>query len=289
MGDRVGLLFPRDHGRAALLLWRDKLEARLHEWYGWIYFTAAFASMVIINGIVTFMLTPGRWVQNHQVWTGFFNPTYFPSLFSLILISLIGFIYSNNLTLSQTPERWKAKYFADPSGWSLNFSEPTLIPRFLHFFVAAIAAGGLLLIFLALARRNQDHEYARGISQLGAKAFVFATMAQFVVGIWFLVSLPRDLRILFLGDNPIATALLVVGVAGGVAAIFLMSEALRKQSIGLAAYYVSGLVAVVIAAMAIMRDTLRDAYLAPTIVLINSRLGRSGRCFRCSSRCSWVG
>ena len=58
----------------------DKLEPRLHLWYGWIYFIAAFASMVIINGIITFMLTSGKWVETHAFWTGFFNPTYFPSL-----------------------------------------------------------------------------------------------------------------------------------------------------------------------------------------------------------------
>ncbi len=66
----------------------DKLEARLHQWYGWIYFVAAFASMVIINGIITFMLTPGRWLQNHEFWTGFFNPTYFPSLLLRFAIAL---------------------------------------------------------------------------------------------------------------------------------------------------------------------------------------------------------
>lgn len=185
------------------------------------------------------------------------------TLFSFILVFLIGFVYSNNVTLSQTPARWKAKYFADPGGWNLNLGEPTLIPRFLHFFVAAVAVGGLLLVFLALARWSHDREYARSIFQLGGKAFMFATMAQFLVGIWFFVSLPRDLRMLFLGDNLTATILLVVGVAGGIAAIFLMSEALRKENIRLAAYYVSGTVAIVIAAMAVMRDMLRDAYLAP--------------------------
>jgi hypothetical protein len=185
------------------------------------------------------------------------------TFFSLILVFLIGFVYSNNLTLSQTPLRWRAKYFANPSGWNLNIGEPTLIPRFLHFVVAAIAVGGLLLVFLAFARWNQDREYARGLFQLGGKSFMFATMAQFVVGIWFLVSLPREYRMLFLGDNLIMTILLVVGVAGGITAIFLMSEALRKENVRFAAYIISSIVAVVIAAMATMRDMLRDAYLAP--------------------------
>ena len=184
-------------------------------------------------------------------------------LFSVILVFLIGFIYSNNLMLSQTPTRWQGKYFAAPGGWNLNLSEPTLIPRFLHFFVAAIAVGGLLLVFLALARWKQDREYARGLLQFGGKAFMFATMAQFVVGIWFLASLPRDLRMLYMGDNLLATTLLVVGVGGGIGAIFLMSDALRRENVRVAAYYVSGLVAVVIASMSVMRDILRDAYLKP--------------------------
>jgi mono/diheme cytochrome c family protein len=66
----------------------EKLDARLHQWYGWIYFLAAFASMVVINGIITFMLTPGRWIENHQFWSGFFNPTNFPSLLLRFAISL---------------------------------------------------------------------------------------------------------------------------------------------------------------------------------------------------------
>ena len=183
--------------------------------------------------------------------------------FSLILVFIIGFIYSNNLTLSQTPSRWAGKYFADPRGWNLNWSEPTLIPRFLHFFVAAVAMGGLLLVFMALAKWNRDREYARGLFQMGGKAFMFATMAQFLIGIWFLVSLPKELRMLFLGDSVVATCLLMVGVVGGGAAIFLMSAALQKENIRLAAYSVSSIIGVVILSMSVMRDMLRDAYLKP--------------------------
>jgi hypothetical protein len=184
-------------------------------------------------------------------------------LSSVILIFLIGFVYSNNLTLSETPSRWGGKYFSNPAGWNLNLSEPTLIPRFLHFMVAAAAMGGLLLVFMALANWKRDTEYARQLLQFGGKAFMYATMAQIVVGIWFLVSLPRDLRMLYMGDNSLATILLLVGVAGGLGAIFLMSDALRKENIRVAAYYVPGMMGVVILSMSVMRDILRDAYLKP--------------------------
>jgi hypothetical protein len=42
-----------------------------------------------------------------------------------------------------------------------------------------------------------------------------------------------------------------------------MSDALRKENIRTAAFYVPGILAVVIVSMSVMRDILRDAYLRP--------------------------
>jgi len=45
------------------------------------YFGIAWMSLVIINGILTFMLTPGGWtLENRDLAAGFFNPGYFPAL-----------------------------------------------------------------------------------------------------------------------------------------------------------------------------------------------------------------
>lgn len=67
---------------AALVYYQtwDKISKAAHLMVGWIYFIAAYLSLVVINGIVTFMLTPGSWLENHAFWSGFFNPTYWPSL-----------------------------------------------------------------------------------------------------------------------------------------------------------------------------------------------------------------
>lgn len=58
----------------------DRLERRTHLIVGWIYVVASWASLAVINGIITYMLNPGRWLQTHNFWDGFFNPTYAPSL-----------------------------------------------------------------------------------------------------------------------------------------------------------------------------------------------------------------
>lgn len=182
---------------------------------------------------------------------------------SVLLVFLIGFLFTNNITLSQTPARWGAKYFASASGWHLNLSEPTLIPRYLHFFVAALAVGGLLLVFMALANWQRDRAYAAELLSFGGKTFMYATMAQFIVGIVFLFTLPLDMRMLFMGGSPLASALFMVGIIGGLASIFLMSNAIHQQNIRLAAIWVPAITAVVIASMCVMRDILRDAYLKP--------------------------
>jgi hypothetical protein len=45
------------------------------------YFVIAWISLVIINGILTFMLTPGAWtLENKDIAAGFFNPGYTPAL-----------------------------------------------------------------------------------------------------------------------------------------------------------------------------------------------------------------
>lgn len=64
---------------------------------GWIYFVAAWMSLFVINGIITYQLTPGRWLQTHSIWDGLFNPTYWPSLFlrtsmSVLLAGVFGLI-----------------------------------------------------------------------------------------------------------------------------------------------------------------------------------------------------
>jgi mono/diheme cytochrome c family protein len=58
----------------------NKISKRAHVMVAWIYFIAAYMSLVVINGIVAFMLTPGKWLETGAFWDGFFNPTYFPTL-----------------------------------------------------------------------------------------------------------------------------------------------------------------------------------------------------------------
>jgi mono/diheme cytochrome c family protein/cytochrome bd-type quinol oxidase subunit 1 len=67
---------------AALLYYYgwERMTAAAHLTVGWIYFAAAWLSLFVINGILAFMLTPGKWLTTGNFWDGFFNPTFWPML-----------------------------------------------------------------------------------------------------------------------------------------------------------------------------------------------------------------
>lgn len=45
-----------------------------------LYSFASWFSLFWINGILSWQLTPGEWSHTHEVWAGFFNPGFWPSL-----------------------------------------------------------------------------------------------------------------------------------------------------------------------------------------------------------------
>lgn len=53
-----------------------------------LYAIAAWMSLFWINGILSWQLTPGGWLDDGSVWSGFFNATFWPSLIYRTLASM---------------------------------------------------------------------------------------------------------------------------------------------------------------------------------------------------------
>jgi mono/diheme cytochrome c family protein len=96
------------------------MSARNHIVVGWIYFGAAWLSLAVINGIVTFMLTPGNWLQTGNFWDGIFNPTYWSSLFfrTGICVMLAG-IYALAVAAFLKPDKAKAALIRYNAFWAI--------------------------------------------------------------------------------------------------------------------------------------------------------------------------
>ncbi|MCX8031493.1 MAG: cytochrome ubiquinol oxidase subunit I [Thermodesulfovibrionales bacterium] len=84
----------------ALLIYHykfDSLSDRKRLNIAAIYAISAWLSLFIINGIITFMLTPGEWLQTNSLWDAFFNPTFLPALvfrtgICFMFAGLFGFV-----------------------------------------------------------------------------------------------------------------------------------------------------------------------------------------------------
>jgi mono/diheme cytochrome c family protein len=91
-----------------------------HMALGWIYLAFAWLSLFVINGILSFMLTPGRWIFTGSFWDGFFNPTFWPSLVlrSFISVMLAG-LYALLAASRYRAGDLKARLVRNAAAWGL--------------------------------------------------------------------------------------------------------------------------------------------------------------------------
>jgi len=144
----------------------DRLSRRAHLAIGWIYFLAAWASLAVINGIITYMLTPGRWLQTRDFWDGIFNPTYFPSLLirTAMAIALAGMFGLVTALADRDAKprlvRWAGAWLVTgvallfPTGWWYEVRLPAFSHDYLAGFiplVQEVAHGGMWAAAVALA------------------------------------------------------------------------------------------------------------------------------------------
>ncbi len=154
-----------------------RVDSETHLKVGWVYAISAWASLVIINGILTFMLTPGSsWLEvagtgneASRFWNAFFNPTYWPSLClrTLICISLAG-VWAL-ITGSRIDGDAEPRLKAEVIRWSVKW----LIPSFLLLPLC-------FLWYLYMMPEGRMELLRIGINTIGSGAFTQVTRAALV-------------------------------------------------------------------------------------------------------------
>ncbi len=142
----------------------DRLDRATHLTIGWIYFVAAWASLAVINGIITYMLTPGRWLQTKNFWDGLLNPTYLPSLLirsamAIALAGMFGLVTALVSPARQRLVRWAGTWLLVgavlllPLGWWYDLR----LPKAAHIYLAGliptvrfVAGTGIVLTLLVV-------------------------------------------------------------------------------------------------------------------------------------------
>lgn len=175
-------------------------------------------------------------------------------LFSVGLLLVIGFFFTNNMTMMLQPDRWLA-YFQNRTGTLLNLDDPILLPRYLHFVTGSVGVAGLYLALVGhfrfhRTRIDQDELITRGMFY-----FKLATMIQIVIGLWFLFSLPGSVRNLLLGKSFYGTGLLLAGIVLAGTALYF---GIRQRLIPCVLTTLTLLIT-----MIFIRDFVRITYLKP--------------------------
>ncbi|MGD0788940.1 MAG: cytochrome ubiquinol oxidase subunit I [Terracidiphilus sp.] len=156
----------------------NRIDPKLHLTVGWVYAGASAATLIIINGILAFMLTPGdTWLavagtgqEASKFWNAFFNPTYWPSLFLRcgVCISLAGvwaLITSSRIDGDKQPAL-KASLVK----WSVKW----LVPSF-------VATPFLMIWYLYMVPASQRALLTLGIDTIGAGTFSTVTRIALII------------------------------------------------------------------------------------------------------------
>ena len=156
----------------------NRIDEKLHLKVGWFYAGFSAATLIIINGILTFMLTPGAtWLgvagtgnEASKFWNAFFNPTYWPSLLLRIgvctsLAAVWALITSSRIDGDKQPAL-KASLVK----WSVKW----LVPSF-------VATPFLLVWYLFMVPSTQRALLTLGIDTINAGTFSTVTRMSLVI------------------------------------------------------------------------------------------------------------
>lgn len=156
----------------------NRVPHALHLKVGWVYAGASICTLVIINGILTFMLTPGQtWLnasgsghESAYFWNAFFNPTYWPSLILrvLVCISLAG-IWAL-VSFSRLEDDGISRQKTQLVRWSTTW----LAPAFLLMPVA-------FAWYYAMVPIGHRHLLELGMTTIGSGAFTQVTRMSLLV------------------------------------------------------------------------------------------------------------
>jgi mono/diheme cytochrome c family protein len=150
----------------------NRIDEKLHLAVGYVYSVASAFTLIIINGILTFMLTPGQtWLgvagsgnEASKFWNSFFNPTYWPSLFlrTCVCLALAG-IWAL-ITASRIDGEKQPLLKTTLVQWSVKW----LVPSF-------VATPFLLVWYLWMVPTSQQALLTLGIDTIGSGTFSIIT------------------------------------------------------------------------------------------------------------------
>ena len=181
-----------------------------------LYSFAAWMSLFWINGILSWQLTPGGWLEGRGMWAGFFNPSFWPSLLfrtcvAATLAALVACIVINTMDL-------------DPLRETTGRARKAALIRRASRFAIPIAAMPLLALWFMAVIPDDSRAWLTGGSMPMMMFVGVAAGASLLIGGYVIVGL--IVKRLYVN---IATGTLLLALAfGATAAGEFVREGARK-------------------------------------------------------------
>ena len=156
----------------------NRVDSKLHLAVGWVYAGASVCTLIIINGILTFMLTPGNtWLsvagtgnEASKFWNAFFNPTYWPSLLlrTCVCCSLAGI--------------WALISASRIDGATLPGLKSSLVKWSVKWLVPSFVAMPFLFVwYLFMVPESQRALLTLGVDTIGSGTFSMVTRIALII------------------------------------------------------------------------------------------------------------
>lgn len=115
----------------------EKMKPQTHQAIGWIYAVTAWLSLFTINGILTFMLTPGSWPETGSMLSGYFNEGFWPSLVvrTLVCIACAGIYATFVISKMDGKSKFRKELLAYTSTWLVPVYGLLVLALFWYFSV----------------------------------------------------------------------------------------------------------------------------------------------------------
>src|ERR1035438_4805534 len=195
----------------------NRIDEKLHLTVGWVYAGASVCTLIIINGVLSFMLTPGdTWLavagtgqEASKFWNAFFNPTYWPSLFlrCCVCASLAGvwaLISASRIDGDKQPALKTSLV-----KWSVKWLVPTFVamPFLMIWYYMMVPASQQALLTLGIDTIN-----AGTFSTVTRMALVIIVTSATIVGVAYYLAYrnPVDFNL----SHAIAVLLLALMATG---------------------------------------------------------------------------
>lgn len=166
-----------------------------------LYSVAAWFSLFWINGILSWQLTPGGWLTEQNVWKGFFNPSFWPSLFyrtivAMTIAALVACIVINAMKGFDRIQRWRLQNHA-----ALLLAPMLFMPALGIWYLAVIPP--------------DSRSWVLGGSAAMTMFMTLAVAASMLIGAYAIIALIRQKLYINGATATLLTALAFAATAGG--------------------------------------------------------------------------